>query len=138
MTARPFLLLAVAVALTSTPAVAQDAAADSAARAVVQSVPDSAAPAAAPVADAPFGLPGASAAPTLAGDRVGFARTARATERQAAPAAVSAQRFTQGQALMIVGGAAMLAGAIIDNDAGQIFMIGGAVVLLYGLYLQLQ
>ena len=41
-------------------------------------------------------------------------------------------------ALMIVGGAAFLAGAVIGGDAGTIIMIGGAGVGLYGLYLYLQ
>lgn len=41
-------------------------------------------------------------------------------------------------ALMIVGGAAMVAGAIIGGDAGTIFLIGGAVVGLWGLYNYLQ
>jgi hypothetical protein len=44
----------------------------------------------------------------------------------------------QSQVLMIVGGAAFLAGAIIGDDAGTIFMIGGAAVALYGLYQYLQ
>lgn len=41
-------------------------------------------------------------------------------------------------ALMIVGGAAFLAGAIIGGSPGTIIMIGGAAVGLYGLYLYLQ
>lgn len=44
----------------------------------------------------------------------------------------------QSQAMMIVGGAAILVGAIIGGDAGTIFMVGGAVVGLYGLYKYLQ
>jgi hypothetical protein len=44
----------------------------------------------------------------------------------------------QPEALMIVGGAAILIGAIIGNDAGAFFMVGGAVVGLYGLYKYLQ
>jgi hypothetical protein len=41
-------------------------------------------------------------------------------------------------ALMIVGGAAILIGAVIGDAAGTLFMIGGAVAFLYGLYLYLQ
>lgn len=41
-------------------------------------------------------------------------------------------------ALMIVGGAALLVGAVIGDDVGTLFMIGGAVALLYGLYRYLQ
>lgn len=39
---------------------------------------------------------------------------------------------------MIVGGAILLAGAIIGGDAGTIIMIGGAGIGIYGLYLYLQ
>lgn len=46
--------------------------------------------------------------------------------------------FSPGQgrdvALMVVGGAAMIAGAIIGGTAGTIFLIGGAAIALYGLY----
>ena len=38
-------------------------------------------------------------------------------------------------ALMIVGGAALVVGAVIGGDAGTIVMLGGAGVGLYGLYL---
>lgn len=37
--------------------------------------------------------------------------------------------------LIIVGGAAVVLGALIGNDIGTIFMLGGSVALLYGLYL---
>ena len=41
---------------------------------------------------------------------------------------------SQNRALMIVGGAALIVGAIIGGRAGTIIMVGGAVVGLYGLY----
>lgn len=41
-------------------------------------------------------------------------------------------------ALMVVGGAAVVLGAVIGDDVGTIFMIGGAVALLIGLYQYLQ
>jgi hypothetical protein len=41
-------------------------------------------------------------------------------------------------ALMIVGGAAIVLGAVIGDAAGTLFMIGGAVALLVGLYQYLQ
>lgn len=37
-------------------------------------------------------------------------------------------------ALIIVGGGAVVLGAIMGGDIGLLFMIGGAVALLYGLY----
>jgi hypothetical protein len=39
--------------------------------------------------------------------------------------------------LMIFGGAALLTGVLIGNDAGTVIAVGGAVVGLYGLYLYL-
>jgi hypothetical protein len=39
---------------------------------------------------------------------------------------------------MIVGGAAILVGAVVGGDGGQIIMIGGAVIGLVGLYKFLQ
>jgi hypothetical protein len=48
------------------------------------------------------------------------------------------QRTTRSErqsiALMIVGGAAVVLGAVIGDDVGTLFMIGGAVALLIGLY----
>ena len=41
-------------------------------------------------------------------------------------------------ALMVVGGAALLAGLIINNGAGTAIAVGGAVIGLYGLYEYLQ
>lgn len=54
------------------------------------------------------------------------------------PSAASGAGLNQPQALMIVGGAAILVGAIIGDTAGDVFMVGGAVVGLYGLYKYLQ
>lgn len=51
---------------------------------------------------------------------------------------VSQQALRRSEALMIVGGAIFLAGAIIGDDAGTIIMIGGAGIGIYGLYLYLQ
>jgi len=56
----------------------------------------------------------------------------------AAPAPKGNAGLGQNEALMIVGGAAILVGAIVGGDAGDFFMIGGAVVGLYGLYKYLQ
>ena len=46
--------------------------------------------------------------------------------------------LAQSEAMMIVGGAAILVGAIVGGDPGRIIMIGGAVVGLVGLYKYLQ
>jgi len=74
--------------------------------------------------------------PTLDGATVGFRRPV--TQTAHAPVVVAAARGSNSAALMIVGGAAFLAGAIIGGDAGTIIMVGGAGVGLYGLYLYLQ
>ena len=63
--------------------------------------------------------------------------------RNVAPATTQSQQrgsagLGQNEALMIVGGAAILVGAVVGGDAGDIFMIGGAIVGLYGLYKYLQ
>ena len=52
----------------------------------------------------------------------------------------AAQRRDLGQpiALMVVGGAALLTGLIIGDDAGTVIAVSGALVGLYGLYEYLQ
>lgn len=88
-----------------------------------------AAPTPAPMAQPAMG-------PTLDGATVGFHRTSLQSTH--APVTVAATRAANSTALMIVGGAAFLAGAIIEGDAGTVIMVGGAAVGLYGLYLYLQ
>lgn len=51
--------------------------------------------------------------------------------------AMAASRRSQSKVLMIVGGAAILVGAIAGDDAGTILIVGGAGFGLYGLYLYL-
>ena len=96
------------------------------------------APAELPVVSETPEMPAAQPAvgPTLEGATVGFRRPV--TQTVHAPVVVAAARGSQSAALMIVGGAAFLAGAIIGGDAGTIIMVGGAGVGLYGLYLYLQ
>jgi len=78
-------------------------------------------------------------------DHVGPARDALAAGvrisrpgTNVSPMAASGAGLSQSQALMIVGGAAILVGAIVGDTAGTVFMVGGAVVGLYGLYKYLQ
>jgi len=73
--------------------------------------------------------------PTVAALTVGVRNVVPATTL--APQRGSAG-LGQNEALMIVGGAAILVGAVVGGDAGDIFMIGGAIVGLYGLYKYLQ
>lgn len=74
----------------------------------------------------------AAAGPTVAASVAGIRRTAPASTT-AAPAA---RQLGAGRnvALMVVGGAALIIGAIIGGTAGVLIAVGGAVVGLYGLY----
>ena len=78
--------------------------------------------------------------PVAAGPRVELTATAMRAQTQrvdsAAMNVAAARRNSMGRpmALIIVGSAAFLAGALIGGDAGTIFMIGGAVTALVGLY----
>lgn len=81
----------------------------------------------------------------LSGKQAGISRAALvAHTRYADAAAVGAttalaqSRLRRGQTLMIVGGAAFLAGLIIGDDAGTAIAVGGAAIGLYGLYLWAQ
>ena len=72
-----------------------------------------------------------------AGPRVDVLTTGvRAVAAPADTAQTLQQRQSMGKpvALMVVGGAAVVLGALIGDDIGTIFMIGGAVALLIGLY----
>ncbi|MBC7789473.1 MAG: hypothetical protein H7Z74_05985 [Anaerolineae bacterium] len=59
------------------------------------------------------------------------------SDSSAAVLAMAPSRRTQSKVLMIVGGAAVLIGAIAGDDAGTVLIVGGAGFGLYGLYLYL-
>jgi len=61
--------------------------------------------------------------------------TARSLQPTAAPAHAN---LGQARAMMVVGVAGLIAGAIIGGSPGTIVMVGGAVVGLFGLYDYLQ
>ncbi len=78
--------------------------------------------------------------PSLRAASVALRTTAGPTTRTTnalMPAAAGGGGFSQPAKLMIVGGAAFIAGAIIRDDPGTIIMVAGAAVGLYGLYLYL-
>jgi hypothetical protein len=81
----------------------------------------------------------AKAAPA-AGPRIDAVVTGFRTPDHRVNAVSLQQRQSVGKpvALMIVGGAAIVLGAVIGGDIGLLFMIGGAVALLLGLYRYLQ
>jgi hypothetical protein len=73
-----------------------------------------------------------AAGPTIAASKVGISRTATAAP---APAAAEA-RLGAGRnvALMVVGGAALIIGAVIGGTAGVLIAVAGAAIGLFGLY----
>jgi len=87
----------------------------------------------APTSLAPTSLAPTSLAPTLAATRAGFSFD----EAPPATVNVSAARMgrREGRALALVGGAAVIAGILIGDDAGTVIAIGGAGIGLYGLYI---
>ena len=75
---------------------------------------------------------------TLRGPSLSSARVAShriSTSHGAAPLFQEKKSNKNSVALMIVGGAALVVGAVIGDDAGTLVMLGGAAVGLYGLYL---
>lgn len=74
-------------------------------------------------------------APVAANTTVGVRRIAEANTTEAA---IHQQRESRPVALMIVGGAGILVGSVIGDDAGTIVMVAGAVILMVGLFRYLQ
>lgn len=74
------------------------------------------------------------AGPTVSANQVGI-RPAAASAKSATPAPAEA-RLGAGRnvALMVVGGAALIIGAVIGGTAGILIAVAGAAVGLYGLY----
>jgi hypothetical protein len=48
------------------------------------------------------------------------------------------QPTSRSTAMIVVGGAAMLVGAVVKGDGGNIIMVGGGVLALYGLWQHLK
>ena len=82
----------------------------------------------------------ASATPVADGPRLEVTSFAARSVEEPANATALQRRNSVGRpvALMVVGGAAIILGSVIDDAPGTLFMIGGTVALLYGLYLWLQ
>ena len=118
--------------LSSQPALAQQALAPRTPPADVAALT----PAPALPADSSLGAERAGG-PTQDAARVGVTQPQSANELSGA---AQARRRGLGQpvALMVVGGAAFLAGLIISDEPGTVIAITGAVIGLYGLYQYLQ
>ncbi len=121
---------ALALVLVAAPLFAQDIAQNAAAVTVAAPQASEPAPVAAPVADrAP------AAGPTMQSSTVGV----RANLGQPAPVnAPAAPAYGRSPALMIVGVAALIVGAVVGGSAGTIVMIIGGVMGLVGLWNYLQ
>ena len=76
--------------------------------------------------------------PTTDAAVVGVRQPVSKEARTANPMMQRRKGYGQPIALMVVGGAALLTGLIIGDDAGTVIAVGGAVVGLYGLYQYLQ
>jgi hypothetical protein len=85
-----------------------------------------------PAASATVSAPGNPLTPTLAATRSGISLE----DAQPLTLNLSAARMgkREGRALALVGGAAVIAGILIGDDAGTAIAIGGAGLGLYGLY----
>ena len=81
----------------------------------------------------------ASTAIGVRGPGVASARVAAhaiSSTRNAAPPVIQNKKSNnKSVALMIVGGVALVVGAVIGDDAGTLVMLGGAGIGLYGLYM---
>lgn len=121
-------LLPVAMLVTALPFTAAAQHSPTHSRTMDLAVVDTAAPAgpavSVPTADTP-------AAPSLAASAVAVRDL---SSERAGIALQQRSGSSKPVALMIVGGAAIVIGSVIGDDAGALFMIGGAVALLYGLY----
>ena len=86
---------------------------------------------------APPNMAQSSLGPTAVSLSVGVQASVPQASTSFVPAA-SRTGERQSVALMIVGGASVLVGAVIEGKPGAVFMIGGAVIGLYGLYKYLE
>lgn len=91
------------------------------------------APAAAPKASAPTtSFSAKQAGPTVEASKVGVRQAT--SSAKAAPTSDARLGAGRNVALMVVGGAALIIGAVIGGAAGALVAIAGAAVGLYGLY----
>ena len=128
--ALPTLATTLVVALLPTAATAQETAARVAPPAAFAPATD-----ASPLALAP--ATAVASGPMLETVAVGMRTVVPASSREDANAVATrraAGRLGQSQILMIVGGSAVVVGLITGDTAGQILVLGGAVVGLVGLY----
>lgn len=83
-------------------------------------------------------IPSATVGPVLRSSAVGVLPARQNVPLAQTGALAPANNRAQSTTLMIVGGVALIVGAIIGGTPGTIFMVGGGVVGLIGLYNYLQ
>lgn len=79
----------------------------------------------------------APAGPRLDAARTGIVLAPVVASEPMVPAPMYRKANVRGRNLMILGGAAILGGAIVGGDAGNLVSLGGLGVGLYGLYIYL-
>jgi hypothetical protein len=97
-------------------------------------IPSSLVPAGAVVVPASAGV--ASLGPTV--QTSGVVARSSVLPSLAAPMPLPSEHASDGVAMMIVGGAALIVGAVIGGTSGTIFMVGGGAVGLLGLWRYMQ
>lgn len=76
--------------------------------------------------------------PTIESASVGVKSAHAAIDLRSKRSKAGHSGLGQGGALMVVGGGAMVAGTFMDGEPHTFFLVGGALVALYGLYLLMQ
>jgi len=82
--------------------------------------------------------PAPAAGPRISATATAVRQSTQVNRTSNAAAAAARKNMGKPVAMMIVGGAAFVAGALIGGDIGVIFMVAGAVIGLIGLYQYLQ
>ena len=87
----------------------------------------------------PLGAQEAGGAPSAGPTFAAASLSPRLAEHAAAAPTIDRSSFalSDGEKFMVLGGAALITGALIADTPGTIIMIGGGALLLYGLYVQL-
>lgn len=83
-------------------------------------------------------LRSATSGPTIESAAAGFRATASASDASLNAAPILRRNQGQDVAFMVVGGVALVTGLIIGDAAGTVLAVGGAALLLLGLYRYLE
>lgn len=92
------------------------------------------APASAAASASPVAAPEPAAGPRIETAAVAMQPSVASDSSEASQRRSTSKGMGQAQAMMIVGGAAVVVGIIIGDDVGTLIAVSGAVIGLYGLY----